>query len=77
MTYFKKQWSVELQDNVVKCVEEVVCTCKPDALLALTHFDISVQGALHGNIGPTELDTPFDSITKAYEVPHPPSRAQR
>ena len=25
MAYFKKHWSVELQGEVVKCAEEVVC----------------------------------------------------
>jgi hypothetical protein len=25
MGYFKKHWSVNLQEDVIKCVEEVVC----------------------------------------------------
>jgi hypothetical protein len=29
MSYFKKHWSVNLQEAVVKCVEEVVCENSP------------------------------------------------
>jgi hypothetical protein len=29
MGYFKKHWSVALQEGVTKCVEEVVCASSP------------------------------------------------
>jgi hypothetical protein len=29
MSYFKKHWSVNLQEDVMECVEEVVCANSP------------------------------------------------
>ena len=76
MAYFKKHWSSELQVDVEKCVEEVVCQQQIHLFLfVLTDFLFLVQGTVVGIAWPTNREIVNEAAAAEEKTHLSPSRA--